>query len=551
VTHLLACGRGDRVPAAHLGERFVLAPAVRLLRRLAYAGLMIPVLSRAEMRRFDAHASSACQVPSLLLMENAGRGAADVIARELGLPQRSAARIVIVCGAGNNGGDGFVVARRLLTLGAEPRVYLLVKPERLTGDALSNYRSLLGVGGVVVELEPNQLNVLGSAIESAHAVVDAVFGTGLDREVSGFFRYAIEFMNGARCPIFALDLPSGLDADTGAVLGAAVRAGTTITFAHAKLGLMTASGLQHSGKLHTVDIGVPDTSLAQIGYSAEIVEGSDVLSALVARSVTTHKGSAGRVVVIAGSPGKIGAALLAAQGALRAGAGLVTIAALPETAALLDQRVLEVMTARIEPERIEDSLDELLERADAVAIGPGLGLSATARRIVEHVALRVRKTKVLDADAITHFAGRAEELRGAAGELVLTPHAGEMARMVGGTAADVEADRFGTLTRAVALTGSVVLLKGHNTLVGAPEERVAVNVSGSGVLATGGSGDVLTGILAAFGALLDIRRAAYAAAYVHGIAGQRRARQGVDRGVLAHEIADEVPLALGALRAGD
>jgi ADP-dependent NAD(P)H-hydrate dehydratase / NAD(P)H-hydrate epimerase len=509
---------------------------------------MIPVLSRAEMRKFDAHASSACQVPSLLLMENAGRGAADVILRELGLSPGSGARIVIVCGAGNNGGDGFVVARRLLTLGADPRVYLLVKAERLKGDALSNYRSFLGVGGVVVELEPNQLSVLGGAIENGRALVDAVFGTGLDREVSGFFRYAIEFMNGARCPIFALDVPSGLDADTGAVLGVAVRAKTTITFAHAKLGLMTPSGLLHAGQLHTVDIGVPETGLAQVGYSAEIVEASDVLSALVTRSISTHKGSAGRVLVIAGSPGKIGAALLAAQGALRAGAGLVTIAALPETAALLDQRVLEVMTARVDPNRIEDSLDELVERADSVAIGPGLGLDATARRIVDHVALRVPKTKVLDADAISHFAGRAEALRGASGELVLTPHAGEMARIVGGSAADVEADRFGTLARAVALTKSVVLLKGHRTLVGAPEERVAINVSGSGVLATGGSGDVLTGILAAFGALLDIRRAAYVAAYVHGFAGERRSRQGVDRGVLAHEIADEVPFALGALR---
>ena len=233
---------------------------------------MIPVLSRAEMRKFDAHASHACQVPSLLLMENAGRGAADVIARELGLLPGSAARIVIVCGAGNNGGDGFVVARRLLTLGADPRVYLLVNAERLTGDALSNYRSLVGVGGTVVELEPNQLSELGSAIESARAVVDAVMGTGLDRAVSGFFRYAIEFMNGAHCPIFALDVPSGLDADTGEVLGAAVRAGTTITFAHAKLGLMTPSGMLHSGRLHTADIGVPDTGLAQIGYSAEIAE---------------------------------------------------------------------------------------------------------------------------------------------------------------------------------------------------------------------------------------------------------------------------------------
>ncbi len=196
----------------------------------------------------------------------------------------------------------------------------------------------------------------------------------------------------------------GIDADTGAVLGVAVRAHTTITFAHPKLGLLTPTGLLHAGTLHTVDIGVPDTGLAQVGYSAEIVEASDVLGALTTRSVSTHKGSAGKVIVIAGSPGKIGAALLSARGALRAGAGLVTIAALPETAALLDQRVLEIMTARIDPARIEHSLDELLERADAVAVGPGLGLDDTARRIVEHVALRVKKTKVLDADAISHFA---------------------------------------------------------------------------------------------------------------------------------------------------
>lgn len=508
---------------------------------------MIPVLSRAEMRRFDAHASAACQVPSLLLMENAGRGAADLILDGLA-PTARGARVVIVCGAGNNGGDGFVVARRLLTRGAAPTVYSLVEVEGLKGDARTNHAAFVGVGGQVVELEPSQLSLLSAALERARAVVDAVFGTGLDREIQGFFRYAIEFLNGARCPVYALDIPSGIDADTGGVLGVAVRATATITFGHPKLGLLTPSGLQHAGKLHTVDIGVPDTALAQIGYSAEIVEASDVLRALVPRSITTHKGSAGRVTVIAGSPGKIGAALLAAQGAIRAGAGLVTIAALPETAALLDSRVLEVMTARIDPDRIEASLDELLERADAVAIGPGLGLDEHARRITDHVLLRVAKTKVVDADAISHFAGRPEALRGAPGDLVLTPHAGEMARLLGGTAEAVEADRFGTLAKAVTASECTVLLKGHRTLIGSPNERTAINVTGSGVLATGGSGDVLTGVLAAFGTLLDVRSAAYAAAYVHGLAGERRARYGVDRGVLAHEVADEVPFALGALR---
>jgi len=509
---------------------------------------MIPVLSRSEMRQFDAHASTVCQVPSLLLMENAGRGAAELIAAELGLGAGSRARVVIVCGGGNNGGDGFVVARRLLTLGADPQVFLLVKAERLQGDALSNYQAFVGLGGNLSELEASQVSVLGSAFGQARAVVDALFGTGLDREIVGFLRSAIEAINGAPCPVFALDTPSGIDADTGAVLGVAVRARMTITFAHPKRGLLTPSGVAHTGRLCTVDIGVPNLGRCLPDYGAELVEASDVTAALLPRAITTHKGSAGRVTVIAGSPGKIGAALLAAQGAIRAGAGLVTIAALPETAALLDGRVLEVMTARIDPARIEASLDELLERADSIAIGPGLGLDPLAHRIAEHVLLRVKKTIVVDADAISHFAGRAEALRGAPGQLVLTPHTGEMARLLAGSAEGVEADRFGTLARAVALTEQVVLLKGPHTLIGAPGERVAINVVGSAVLATGGSGDVLTGVLAAFGTLVDARRAAYAAAYVHGLAGERRAETGVDRGVLAHEIADEVPLALGSLR---
>ncbi len=505
---------------------------------------MIPVLSRAEMRAFDAHASAACQVPSLLLMENAGRGAADLIAARL----ERGARVAVVCGAGNNGGDGFVVARRLLTLGCDPRVYSLVPRDRLTGDALANQRSFVGVGGSVVEVEPSQAHELGAGLDAAEAVVDAIFGTGLDREITGFFRQAIELINGARGRIIALDVPSGIDADTGAVLGVAIRAHTTITFAHPKLGLWTPSGLEHAGKVEVVDIGVPNQEVARVGHHAEIVEASDVRGAIGTRGVKTHKVSAGRVLVIAGSPGKIGAALLAARGALRAGAGLVTIAGFPETTALLDQRVLEIMTARIDPDKIEESLDQLLERADAVAIGPGLGLGDQARRIVDHVVLHAEKLKVVDADAITHFSGRAEQLRGVPGAVVLTPHSGEMARILSGTAAEVEADRFAAVARAVALTGSVVLLKGHRTLIGAPDERVAVNPTGGSALATGGSGDVLTGMLAAFGTQLTARRAAYTAAYVHGSAGERRSAQGVDRGVLAHEIADEVPLAIGALR---
>jgi NAD(P)H-hydrate epimerase len=361
-------------------------------------------------------------------------------------------------------------------------------------------------------------------------------------------RFAIEFINGAQCPKFALDVPSGLDAETGAVLGAAVRADVTITFAHQKLGLWTPLGVQHAGRVVVEDIGVPASGIEHVGYAAEILERSDVVGAFAPRRVTAHKASVGRVLVIAGSPGKIGAALLVAQGALRAGAGLVTIAALPNAAAALEQRVLEAMTARIDVDNIESSLDDLLAKADAVAIGPGLGLDATAKRIVDHVVLGWSGTKVVDADAITHFKSRADVLPRATGELILTPHSGEIARLLGQTADEVEASRFDAVERCVVLTHSVVLLKGYRTLIGAPRQRVVVNPTGSPALATGGTGDVLCGIIAGLACTLDARRAAGVGAYVHGVAGERwAARVGVDRGLLAHEIADEIPAAIAAL----
>ncbi|HEX6767038.1 MAG TPA: NAD(P)H-hydrate dehydratase, partial [Polyangiaceae bacterium] len=250
------------------------------------------------------------------------------------------------------------------------------------------------------------------------------------------------------------------------------------------------------------------------------------------------------------SPGKIGAALLSAHGALRAGAGLVTIAAEPTTAGTLEQRVLEAMTARIDPNAVESSLARLLDHIDVAAIGPGLGFDALAARAIEYVVLEWPGTVVVDADAISHFKGKSAELARAKGKLVLTPHPGEMARLLGTSTSDVEADRFGALRAAVDGTRATVLLKGSATLVGAPGQRIAVNPTGHPVLATGGSGDVLTGVLAALATGSDPYRAACAAAYVHGAAATLAATERhVDRGVLAHEIADGVPRALAALSA--
>lgn len=510
---------------------------------------MIPVLSREQMREFDRHAIEACRVPGVILMENAGRNAAGIVLRALGDRQ---AEIVIVAGAGNNGGDGFVVARRLLAQGHPAEVYLLGDAQHLKGDARVNHDAWRGLGGRVTAVTDDAgvmaLSAALAALGPEDVVVDALLGTGLDRAVEGALAQVIAAINESDARVFALDVPSGLDANTGAVLGVAVRAADTITFAHLKLGLLTPTGAEHSGDVHVVDIGVPGELFREVGCSALLFESGDASELVVPRSVATHKGSAGHVFAVAGSAGKTGAALLSARGALRAGAGLATICTFPDAADTLDQRVLEEMTARIDPARLEASLDECLARADVVVVGPGLGLDARAQRVAEHVVLTWNGTKVVDADALSAFAGRAAELARARGQLILTPHPGELGRLLGTSAADVERDRFGALARAVELTEAVVLLKGARTLVGAPGELPLVTAAGSPALATAGAGDVLAGIVAAFAKTTPPRLAAMLGAHVHALSAERWAEQrGADRGLVAHEVADGVPGVLARL----
>lgn len=510
---------------------------------------MILVYSGEQMRAFDRHVIEQRDVPGALLMENAGRGAADVIERHLRLGRPSNGPVAIVCGSGNNGGDGFVVARHLLTRGWPVRVLLASAPDKLKGDASMNYRALLGVGGGVEALQAEGAGEeLSRILDGCRAVVDAMFGTGLDREVCGRHRQIIEAVNGSGLPCFSLDIPSGLHSDTGSALGAAVRAQATVTFAGLKLGLLSSTGVDHAGRIHVVDLGVPPDLCRELGHSAEVIESSDVAGLLVSRPLVEHKASAGRVVALAGSRGKTGAALLVARGALRAGAGLVTIATFPDAADALEQRTLEEMTARIDPESIETSLAGLLENVQAVAAGPGFGLDVAARKAVEYAVFDWPGTTVLDADALTHFANRPSDLKRARGPLILTPHPGEMARLLGVSARDVEQDRFGAVTECVELTGAAVLLKGPRTLVLCPGRVPAVNASGTPALATGGAGDVLTGIVAAFACHLGAREAAICAAHVHGRAAESwRQVTSADRGLVAHEIADRVPSAIASL----
>jgi hydroxyethylthiazole kinase-like uncharacterized protein yjeF len=512
---------------------------------------MKPVLSTEQMRAFDRFAIERCSVPGLLLMENAGRGAAEIIGARLA----PGARVLVACGSGNNGGDGFVVARHLLAAGHAVRVVLFAKEDQLTPDARANWAAWRGVGGEVeVCATEAELPRFEQELAASDAVIDALFGTGLARDVSGRFRVAIERINQhglsqQGVPVFALDIPSGLNADTGLALGVAIKASLTVTFGHYKLGLLTSKAPDYTGELALVGLGVPAMLEPAGAPRASLLEASDVRSWLAPRQRSAHKGSAGRVLVIAGSPGKTGAAVLASQAALRAGAGLVSVCTFPETANAIDPRVIEVMTERIDPDAIERSLDALLEPADAVVMGPGMGLDARARAVSAHVLKAFDGPVVLDADALTHLAGRPRELRQARGRCLLTPHPGELGRLLGLSAAEVEADRFAALERAVTETGQLVLLKGPHTLIGAAGFPVWISDSGHPALAVGGSGDVLAGVIGGLSPNLSLERAAAAGAYLHGLASRlwSESHGGADRGLFARELADLVPRAFAAL----
>jgi hydroxyethylthiazole kinase-like uncharacterized protein yjeF len=508
-----------------------------------------PVLSRAQMRAFDKHAIETCCVPSLVLMENAGRGATDVLVRELLEGDADGADVVVVCGTGNNGGDGLVIARHLRVRGASVEVYLVGDVQRVSADARANLDAWRGLGGTVHELPLGEpLAPLSEAMTDAEAIVDALFGTGLDRPIEGYQAEVIRAMNAAPTPRFAVDLPSGLDADTGGTLGVAVQAQATATFAHHKLGLLTPGGARLAGSVHVVDIGVPGDMVAHVGGSAQLAEPPDLENWVRVRAASTFKNAAGHVVVIAGAAGKIGAPQLVAHGAMRAGAGLATIATWPAAAEAIEGHVLEVMTARIDSEKPADSLDAILAGKQAVVVGPGFGLGDDARTAVEYVLASWLGPIVVDADALSMFAGRPSVFM-AAKKAILTPHPGELARLLGKSTADIEADRFGAARELVAATGAAVVLKGAHTIVASGDARLVVAPVACSALATAGSGDTLGGIIGALACELPPFEAACAGVMLHGLAGEAwsRAHGGADRGLLASEIADGIPALLGSV----
>ena len=506
-----------------------------------------PLMGATSMRALDRHTIEALGVPGDLLMESAGRAVVEVVLAERA---GSAGPVLVVCGAGNNGGDGFVVARHLHLLGVAVHVLLIGERRKLRGDAAANAARLDKLGVAIAARAPR--------IADAAVIVDALFGTGLDRAVTGAAAAAIRRINAARpsSRVVSVDLPSGLDTDTGQVYGVAVQADVTVTIGLPKLGLAQEPGRSLAGRVVVARVGIADAAPG-VSPGGELWTQIAAARALPARPAAGHKGSFGHALVVAGSRGKTGAAVLAAEGAARIGAGLVTIACPASLNEILEGKCTEMMTAPV-PDGAEGgfataALAPLLALAaerDAVALGPGVGRDADVQKLVREFALRCPGPLVIDADGLFPFANaalRALKVRKAA--TILTPHPGEAARLLGVTAAEINRDRVGAARRVAAEAGCVVILKGAATVISGPDGRTAINPTGGPALGSGGTGDVLTGIVVGLVAQrVPAFEAAALGAWLHGFAGDRVTARRGRSGLLASEVAAELPEACETLR---
>ena len=508
---------------------------------------MLPVFTAAEMRALDSRAMSQLGIPGPRLMEAAGAGAARLIAERFAPIEGKG--VLVLCGKGNNGGDGFVVARHLKARGARVRVLLVGRRAEVRGDAaqaLSRWR-----GRVEEILTAAQAAAVGDAARRADVLVDGLLGTGLEGPARGLTASVIEAVNESRAPVVALDLPSGLNADSAEIIGPAIRARLTATFAGWKRALLLHPAAHCAGEVAVIPIGIPGAEVNR-GIATWLLEEADIRRHFPARPRDAHKGSYGHLLVVAGSVGKTGAAALAGRAALRSGAGLVTVATPASQQPIVAALGMESMTEPL-PETPAQTLSlkskerilELAARTDAVALGPGLSLDPETQSLIRELLREVAKPMVVDADGLTALAGSCELLAGAAGPRLLTPHPGEMARMLGVAVSEVQADRL-EMVRALCARHQVwAVLKGAGSVIGAPDGGVFVNPTGNPGMATGGSGDVLTGMAGAFLARgLEPLPALQSAVYLHGLAGDLACARWGEEGLIAGDLIEAIPDAL-------
>lgn len=516
------------------------------------------------MSALDKRAIRDFSVKGIVLMENAGRGCADIIKDEFLVGSKHKGNISIFTGSGNNGGDGYVVARHLSNFGYKVKVYSLAsKP--LKGDALKNAEIWLKMGGSIKKLS-RDLDFKNIAIDLMHSrlIVDAMLGTGINSPVKGIYKKVIDKINKLKKPIISIDVPSGLDASKGNVTGSVVKATMTITMEVPKVGHFVYPGKDYVGTLKTVPIGMPASLVEKLDSKYNLIDEEFVRGFYSKRGANSHKGSFGHSLIFAGSTGKGGAGKLASMAVLRSGAGLSTLA-IPETiGTLMEQETTEVMTVPLKgktfgSESIEEGV-KLLDGKDSVVIGPGCSNNKNVGDFVIALTKACRDKDiplVIDADGLNVIAKRLGEFKKVVGkDVVLTPHPGEMARLIGKTTKEVQSDRLSAVEELVSLTGATVVLKGAGSIVGTgvgagknkKDHKVFINSTGNEGMATAGTGDVLSGLFGGFLAqgysLID---ASTLGVYIHGVAGDIAASEVGRAGMVATDLLIRLPKAIESI----
>ncbi len=509
------------------------------------------VVTAEEMQAVDNYTIETLNIIGRVLMENAGRAVfGEIRGRWSPLPGK---RAVVLCGKGNNGGDGFVVARYLQETGVACEICLVGTTGDVRGDAAANYLTLMRLGLAVREI--TDLETLPD-LRQADFIVDALLGTGVRGPLQGLMAQIVARINESGRPVIAIDLPTGMNTDTGEVAGPCVKARLTVTIGCRKQGLLFSPGREHAGELVVAEIGFPEAAFRQAAEQnaklATFLLAGEVLSRwLPVRPPNAFKNRVGQILVIAGSAGFGGAARMTAVSTLRAGAGLVVLAAPSSLLPSLEAATAEVIKLPLLEEggaisaAAVEQLQSRLQWAEVIAIGPGLGTAEGAKRVVRHILAEYSGTIVLDADALNVLAGQQEIVRRAAGKIILTPHPGELSRLTGANKAAIAVNPVAIARQTAEELGQVLVLKGAPTVVASPTGEVFINSTGNAGMATGGSGDVLTGIIAGLaGQSLDPLRAALLGVYVHGLAGDLARDKLGEWSMLAGDIMEHLYAAL-------
>lgn len=512
------------------------------------------LVTAKEMRELDRLTIEEYGTPGHVLMERAGAGATEVLLKTF--PQIRTASVLVIAGKGNNGGDGFVIARLLKKKGIVCEVILAAKKAEVTGDALRNLTAFTRLRGRVTEVtEPEQTSLVQKKLQRCGLIVDALLGTGLNSPVRGILATLIELMNTSGVPVLAVDVPSGLDADRGVPLSTATQAKLTVTFGYPKVGLVCPSGAAYVGRLEVVDIGIAPEAVATVKPQTMLLTTRYVGTLVHGRQSDAHKGDFGHLLVTAGARGKSGAALLCGGAALRMGTGLVTLAGPSSLNTVFSSVLIEAMTIPL-PERPEGSLSldegamsETLQGKSAVAFGPGVGVSTDTIGLTRWLLVHSERPLVIDADGLNCLATDPAILRDTKVPVVLTPHPGEMARLLKMSNAEVQSQRLEVARKFAAQHGCYVVLKGARTVIAAPNGKAWINPTGNPGMASGGMGDVLTGIV---GGLLaqgyPPEEACCLGVFLHGYVGDLAAQEKGEAGILARDLIERLPGGLRSLR---